>query len=189
MRKFKNKLCVECGQEFVPASSMSKVCGPVCSAGWGKAVKAAYRASAGGKAWKAAYDASAEGKAVAAVWRATPEAKAAKAAYDATPEAKASKATYAATPEGKAKHKARWHKRRARKACAVFQFWVRVEDHDNSLCYWCGSVEVAHVDHVMPFALGGPAVPSNEVPSCSDCNLKKSAKHPLVWIAELIERV
>ena len=79
-------------------------------------------------------------------------------------------------------------RRRARKASAVFQSWVRRTDHDDALCYWCGSSDVAHVDHVMPISLGGPATESNEVPSCADCNLQKHAKHPLVWIAELIER-
>jgi YgiT-type zinc finger domain-containing protein len=91
----------------------------------------------------------------------------------------------AANPE---KRRAAHARRRAAKAFAVFQFWVRHPDHDDSLCYWCGSDEIAHVEHVMPISLGGPATESNEVPSCADCNLRKSAKHPLVWIAELIER-
>ena len=85
-------------------------------------------------------------------------------------------------------HRANEARRRARKASAVFQTWVRRTDHDDALCYWCGTDDIAHVDHVMPISLGGPAVPSNEVPSCADCNLRKNAKHPLVWIAELIER-
>ena len=79
-------------------------------------------------------------------------------------------------------------RRRARKACAVPQRWIRRTDHDESLCYWCGSVDVVHVDHAHPISLGGPAVPSNEVPSCAPCNLSKKAKHPLVWLAELMER-
>ena len=91
----------------------------------------------------------------------------------------------AANPE---KRRAAHARRRARKAASVFQFWVRDPDHDDSLCYWCGSDDVAHVDHVMPISLGGQATESNEVPSCADCNLRKNAKHPLVWIVELIER-
>jgi len=77
---------------------------------------------------------------------------------------------------------------RARKACAVLQRWVRRLDHDDALCYWCGCADVEHVDHVHPISLGGPAVPSNEVPSCAPCNLRKRNKHPLVWIAELMEQ-
>jgi hypothetical protein len=95
----------------------------------------------------------------------------------------------AANPE---KYKRRRRKsnnmRRSRLGRTVPQSWVRRTDHDDSLCYWCGSGDVAHVDHVMPISLGGPATESNEVPSCADCNLRKSAKHPLVWISELIER-
>jgi 5-methylcytosine-specific restriction endonuclease McrA len=94
-------------------------------------------------------------------------------------------AYHAANPE---KFRARNRRRRARKACAVSQRWVRRADHDDALCYWCGSVDVEHVDHVHPISLGGPAVPSNEVPSCAPCNLSKKAKHPLVWLAELMEQ-
>lgn len=79
-------------------------------------------------------------------------------------------------------------RRRARKAFAVPQRWVRRLDHDDELCYWCGSVDVEHVDHVHPISLGGPAVPSNEVPSCVPCNMRKHNKRPLVWISELMER-
>ena len=81
------------------------------------------------------------------------------------------------------------HRRRARQACSVPQRW-QVHDVLPFCCYWCGSNlraygATSHVDHVMPISLGGPAVPSNEVMTCATCNLRKSAKHPLVWIAEL----
>lgn len=82
------------------------------------------------------------------------------------------------------------HRRRARKACAVPQRWT--VDHtlgDPLACWWCGRGllgATAHVDHVMPIRLGGPAETANEVMSCADCNHSKNAKHPLVWIAELV---
>lgn len=82
------------------------------------------------------------------------------------------------------------HRRRARKACAVPQRW-QVHDVLPFCCYWCGANlraygVTSHLDHVMPISLGGPAVPSNEVMTCQACNLRKNAKHPLVWIAELV---
>ena len=84
-----------------------------------------------------------------------------------------------------------WNRRRARKACAVPQRW-QIHDIVPFCCYWCGANlraygATTHVDHVMPIALGGPANQSNEVMSCSACNMAKSAKHPLVWIAELVD--
>jgi hypothetical protein len=84
------------------------------------------------------------------------------------------------------------HRRRARLRFAVPQRW-RVHDIIPFACYWCGANlraygAISHVDHVMPIALGGPADSSNEVSSCSSCNLSKSDKHPLVWIAELSTR-
>lgn len=115
------------------------------------------------------------------------QAEANAAWYAANKERKAETdaAWKAANPEKTAEYQSRY---RARKACAVPQRWVKRTDAPDDLCYWCGSCDVAHIDHVMPISLGGPAVESNEVPSCADCNLRKSAKHPLVWIAELIEK-
>jgi hypothetical protein len=40
----------------------------------------------------------------------------------------------------------------------------------------------------MPISLGGEAKPYNEALTCKDCNLSKNGKHPLVWIAELINK-
>ncbi|MGA0397103.1 MAG: HNH endonuclease [Ilumatobacteraceae bacterium] len=82
-----------------------------------------------------------------------------------------------------------YHRRRARQVSGVPQRW-QIRDVLPFCCYWCGSNlraygATSHVDHVMPISLGGPAVPSNEVQSCAACNLRKGAKHPLVWIAEL----
>lgn len=70
----------------------------------------------------------------------------------------------------------------------VPQRWVRSECSDD-LCYWCGtdlteldSFDVT-LEHIMPFELGGEALPHNEVMSCRPCNSKKKDKHPLVWLA------
>lgn len=82
------------------------------------------------------------------------------------------------------------HRRRARMSAVVPQRW-QIHDIVPFCCYWCGANlraygAASHVDHVMPISLGGPAVPSNEVATCASCNLRKQAKHPLVWIAELV---
>jgi 5-methylcytosine-specific restriction endonuclease McrA len=41
-----------------------------------------------------------------------------------------------------------------------------------------------HVDHVMPLALGGSNWPSNLQLLCPTCNIKKHAKHPVVFAQE-----
>ena len=84
------------------------------------------------------------------------------------------------------------HRRRARQQAAVPQRWI--VDHnlgDPLACWWCGRGLLGanpHLDHVMPIKLGGPAHRSNEVITCRSCNIHKSAKHPLTWIAELATR-
>jgi 5-methylcytosine-specific restriction endonuclease McrA len=50
----------------------------------------------------------------------------------------------------------------------------------------CGGCRVSiknkfHVDHIMPIALGGTNEPRNLQILCPTCNLRKNAKHPLVW--------
>jgi len=87
------------------------------------------------------------------------------------------------------KHRAKEHRRRARKASAVPQRWL-LSECDALACYYCGRGllgAMPEIDHVMPISMGGPADPSNEVMSCQSCNRRKSAKHPLVWIAELVD--
>lgn len=84
------------------------------------------------------------------------------------------------------------YRRRARQQATVPQRWI--VDHnlgDPLACWWCGRGllgTTTHIDHVMPIKLGGPAHPNNEVTTCHTCNLRKSASHPLVWIAELTSR-
>lgn len=78
------------------------------------------------------------------------------------------------------------HRRRAQIGFAVPQRWRKSESPEH-LCYWCGcdlAETVSHIEHLMPIHLGGPAEPHNEVPACQACNLAKSKKHPLVWLAE-----
>lgn len=175
------KVCYKCGvekalDEFNKRSkskdgkqSSCRECKAACNAAWraeNKERKAAYTAAwyAENKERKDAYNAA---------WRA--ENKERRAATYA--------AWSAANPE---KVRAIAHRRRARKSCAVTQRWVKRDDVAADVCYWCGSEDVAHLEHLMPIALGGPAAPENEHMACADCNLSKSDKHPLVWIAELV---
>ena len=80
-------------------------------------------------------------------------------------------------------------RRRLREACAVPQHWIKRDDVPETVCYWCGTEDdgTHHLDHLMPIALGGNNAATNLHLACQSCNLSKSAKHPLRWIAELIE--
>jgi 5-methylcytosine-specific restriction endonuclease McrA len=44
-----------------------------------------------------------------------------------------------------------------------------------------GNRKSAHIDHIMPLALGGRNIDSNVQLLCARCNQTKSAKHPDVW--------
>ena len=48
-------------------------------------------------------------------------------------------------------------------------------------CVYCGGA-YEDIDHVLPTKLGGQDIRENLVPSCSSCNKKKSAKHPIEWL-------
>lgn len=104
-----------------------------------------------------------------------------------TPEARAIRKQYLASERGKAVKAANNLKRKAEEAGGVTQRWVKSPCPEH-LCYWCGTnltdpgVEV-HREHLMPLSLGGNSAPDNIAPACSTCNLAKSSKHPLVWLA------
>lgn len=79
-------------------------------------------------------------------------------------------------------------RRRSRKYCAVSQRW-RLSECDALACFWCGRGllgALPELDHVMPLSLGGADDETNMVRACRSCNRRKHAKHPLVWIAELV---
>lgn len=51
-------------------------------------------------------------------------------------------------------------------------------------CYWCNIKlhnKVKHIDHYIPISKGGKHTLSNLVVSCANCNLKKSAKDPILF--------
>lgn len=55
------------------------------------------------------------------------------------------------------------------------------------VCYWCGCKcqKRYHVDHYYPLSKGGKHAVGNLVIACPKCNLKKSAKDPLEFAAEV----
>lgn len=55
-------------------------------------------------------------------------------------------------------------------------------------CFYCDQ-EVGdryHVDHVVPLLLGGSNGPENLVIACPECNIRKSAKHPMDFCGRLL---
>jgi len=104
-------------------------------------------------------------------------------------------ANYRKTPQGKAVKSASEAKRRAVKHNApigeitAIKTWIKGWRSELIVkCHWC-NVEFhpdnCHADHVMPIAKGGAHELSNLVISCKGCNLKKQAKHPDKWMAQI----
>jgi len=62
-------------------------------------------------------------------------------------------------------------------------------DSQAGLCFYCGKEldTCRHVDHFIPLSKGGSNGPENIVIACRSCNLRKNAKMPEVFIAELRE--
>lgn len=62
--------------------------------------------------------------------------------------------------------------------------WI---DGKEKSCHWCDAACESdyHVDHVMPLSKGGAHEKWNLAIACPPCNLKKNAKHPLDWLAEI----
>ena len=49
----------------------------------------------------------------------------------------------------------------------------------------CSIKESYHVDHIIPFVLGGKHIPENLQLLCSSCNLHKSGKHPISFMQQM----
>lgn len=61
--------------------------------------------------------------------------------------------------------------------------WSRILDDHNGKCVYCGEfLAVPEREHFLPLALGGETTQANILPSCKQCNTKKSSKHPLDWL-------
>lgn len=53
-------------------------------------------------------------------------------------------------------------------------------------CVYCGA-PAEHMDHVIPKAQGGSDDPTNLVPACASCNIKKGARTPEEAGMEMID--
>jgi 5-methylcytosine-specific restriction endonuclease McrA len=64
-----------------------------------------------------------------------------------------------------------------------------IYNEQDGLCFWCGCEVGAtyHVDHLMPLVLGGTNSPENLAITCPSCNIAKGAKHPLVFLEEVLQ--
>lgn len=90
------------------------------------------------------------------------------------------------TERGKQLHRAKQHRRRARKQQSVGTHTaadIRTQlKRQKGRCYWCGEkVMDYHVDHVIPLSRRGSNGPENLVIACPSCNLSKGRKLPHEW--------
>lgn len=93
------------------------------------------------------------------------------------------KRKYKQTVRGKQIGRINAHKRRARLSGNGGKFsleqWLSRFEFYGKCCAYCGieldSLSV-QIDHVIPISRGGPDWPSNLVPSCSLCNLRKGTR-------------
>jgi CRISPR/Cas system Type II protein with McrA/HNH and RuvC-like nuclease domain len=67
--------------------------------------------------------------------------------------------------------------KKALKKKVSFPLRKKVIFRDNSTCQYCGkelNKKGIHIDHVIPYSLGGRTELDNLVVACAECNLKKS---------------
>lgn len=64
---------------------------------------------------------------------------------------------------------------------------ARIKGLQRSKCAMCGSCIKGgyHVDHIFPLAKGGKHEPHNIQLLCPTCNVRKSAKHPIVFAQQM----
>lgn len=56
-----------------------------------------------------------------------------------------------------------------------------------NICFWCDKhTDMIHIDHIYPLAKGGEHTINNLCVSCPDCNMRKGAKDPEVWLEEIL---
>jgi 5-methylcytosine-specific restriction endonuclease McrA len=96
--------------------------------------------------------------------------------------------------EQKAKHRIHAKNRKAMLKGAAGRITLgdvrRSFESQNGICLACSVVlgDAFHVDHIMPIKLGGTNYPENIQILCPTCNLSKAAKHPDVWMREILNR-
>lgn len=57
---------------------------------------------------------------------------------------------------------------------------------ENPVCVYCQERPAEHWDHFVPLKLGGRHAVYNLFPACAECNSRKHAKHPYLFLFELM---
>lgn len=61
--------------------------------------------------------------------------------------------------------------------------------NSENICFWCDShTDLIHIDHIYPLAKGGEHTINNLCVSCPDCNMRKGAKDPEIWLEEILAK-
>lgn len=86
---------------------------------------------------------------------------------------------------------AKFHTRKAKSGGKLTPKTINklIKDADNT-CFWCDCDILKgelHIDHIYPISKGGKNDMFNLVVSCQNCNLRKHAKDPEVWLEEILK--
>ncbi|PZS10384.1 MAG: hypothetical protein DLM70_00605 [Chloroflexi bacterium] len=62
--------------------------------------------------------------------------------------------------------------------------WREIVAYFDARCAYCGErAETMHREHMIPLIRGGDHTAANIVPACPSCNLRKSTKTLIEWLA------
>ena len=96
------------------------------------------------------------------------------------------------TTSGKASIKTRSHKIKAIRLGRPYSpnlhtEYIHIKERLNNRCAYCASyltLELEHIEHIVPLSAGGTHTPDNIVCSCARCNLSKNARPMEEWYRE-----
>lgn len=131
---------------------------------------------------------SPERKAYEVMYRKTEARRLALKRWNSSEKKRQASCRYIHSEKGKAKNKQLGRMRRARKQLNhAFKYTgdevkQRFQEFDNC-CAYCGSKAV-EIDHAIPINSGGPDVLSNFLPSCRNCNVRKSDYELITWFQQ-----
>lgn len=186
------RVCEQCGVTFSPRPwQIREGGGRLCSRACGLAVMAAARtAESYARAATSRREAVASGAYVVPVGDAHPRWRGGKAESERRLRVSGKKAagTRRYRAENPDKVREFTQRRQGRKLGRLPRGTVRAQGEVQGWrCFTC-DVDIAaayHVDHWMPLALGGPHNSANIRLLCPPCNVRKGAKHPDTFLAEI----